>query len=175
LIDQLSDERIIVGRVSGLYGVKGWVKVYSFTSPSAGIFAYRPWYLRIADQKRSQSRLYEIAEHRVHGKGLIARLDGVVDRDSAEELVGAEILVDRNQFKRAESDEYYWADLVGLKTMTTDDRELGTVVGLLETGANDVLVVSGDRRRLIPFLIGTVIQKVDLESRVIIADWDPDF
>jgi len=89
--------------------------------------------------------------------------------------VGAEILVDRDQFGGVERDEYYWADLVGTRVVTTNDQELGVVESLLETGANDVLVVQGDRRRLIPFLIGSVIQMVDLDSGNIIVDWDPDF
>ena len=106
---------------------------------------------------------------------MIALLGGVDDRDSAEKLVGAEILVDRDQFGDVERDEYYWADLVGTRVVTADDQDLGVVESLFETGANDVLVVQGDRRRLVPFLLGSVIQAVDLESGIIIADWDPDF
>lgn len=175
MIGQLSERRVIVGRVSGLYGVKGWIKIYSFTRPTDRIFRYRPWYLRSTDQSSVPPRPYEIAEDRLHGKGLIALLGGVDNRDSAEQLVGAEILVDRDQFGGVERDEYYWADLVGTRVVTTNDQELGVVESLFETGANDVLVVQGDRRRLVPFLIGSVIQMVDLDSGKIIVDWDPDF
>jgi 16S rRNA processing protein RimM len=131
--------------------------------------------LHSTDQGSNKPRKYEIAEDRHHGKGLIALLGGVDDRDSAEKLVGAEILVDRDQFGDVERDEYYWADLVGTRVVTADDQDLGVVESLFETGANDVLVVQGDRRRLVPFLLGSVIQAVDLESGIIIADWDPDF
>jgi 16S rRNA processing protein RimM len=175
LIGQLSERRVIVGRVSGLYGVKGWIKIYSFTRPSDRIFRYRPWYLHSTDKGGIQARQYEIAEDRHHGKGLIALLGGVDDRDSAEKLVGAEIFVDRDQFGGTQKDEYYWADLLGTRVVTTDDQDLGVVESLLETGANDVLVVQGDRRRLVPFLLGSVIQTVDLDSGIIVADWDPDF
>ena len=106
---------------------------------------------------------------------MIALLGGVDDRDSAEKLVGAEIFVDRDQFGDVERDEYYWADLVGTRVVTADDQDLGVVESLFETGANDVLVVQGDRRRLVPFLLGSVIQTVDLDSGIIVADWDPDF
>ena len=102
-------------------------------------------------------------------------LDGIDDRNAAEGLVGADILVDRDQFEGTQKDEYYWADLVGMRVVTTDDRQLGIVDSLFETGANDVLVLGGDRRRLVPFLMGSVIQKVDLDSGIIVADWDPDF
>jgi 16S rRNA processing protein RimM len=171
----LSERRVTVGRVSGLYGVKGWIKIYSFTRPPEGIFGYRPWYLRSTDQDNCQTQRYEIAEGRPHGKGLIALLGGVNDRDSAEELVGTEILVDREQFDGVEKDEYYWADLVGMRVVTTDERDLGVVKSLLDTGANDVLIVEGDRRRLVPFLVGSVIRKVDLDGGIIVAEWDPDF
>ena len=90
-------------------------------------------------------------------------------------MVGAEILVEREQFAGAEQGEYYWADLVGLEVRTADDRALGVVDSLLETGANDVLVVEGDRRYLVPFLMGSVIKEVDLEKRNITVDWDPDY
>lgn len=171
----MSEKCVIVGRVSGLYGVKGWVKIYSFTRPSDRVFGYRPWYLRLTDQDTGQTQRYELAGDRTHGKGLIALFSGIDDRDAAEKLVGAEIFVDRDQFEGTEKDEYYWTDLVGSKVVTTDDRELGIVESLIETGANDVLVVEGDKRRLVPFLLDSVIRKVDLDSGIIVADWDPDF
>ncbi len=171
----MSERRAIVGRVSGLYGVKGWVKIYSFTQPPNDIFRYRPWYLCLATEGDGKARSYKVAEDRSHGKGLIALFDGIDDRNAAEGLVGADILVDRDQFEDTQKDEYYWTDLVGMRVVTTDDRQLGIVDSLLETGANDVLILEGDRRRLVPFLMGSVIQKVDLDSGIIVADWDPDF
>ena len=170
------DERcVIVGQISGLYGVKGWVKVFSDTRPQENIFRYSPWYLRRTDQDQDNVGKYEVAEDRVHGKGLIARFGGIDDRDAAAKLVGAEILVAREQFAGTKKDEYYWADLVGLQVRTADERVLGTVKSLMETGANDVLVIDGDRRRLVPFVLGPVVKEVDLDTGTIVVDWDPDF
>ena len=162
---------IVVGRVAGLYGVKGWIKVYSFTQPRQNILKYSPWFLCGAGSRRAAA----VAESRVHGKALIARLEGVTDRDAAAELVGTDILVDRDQLGDTEEGEFYWTDLVGLRVVTEDGREIGVVDHLLETGANDVLVVAGDRRRLVPFVMDQVIRQVDLENGTIIVAWDPDY
>jgi len=175
LIGPLGDTHVIVGRISGVYGVKGWVRIYSFTRPTDGIFRYRPWYLRQENQDGDENKAYEIAENRRHGKGLIALLGGIDDRDAAEKLVGADILVDRDLFVDIDQGEYYWTDLIGMRVVTPDGLELGVVESLLETGANDVLVLESDKRRLVPFLVGSVIREVDTEGRKIVADWDPDF
>ena len=169
-----SDERrIVVGRISGLYGVKGWVKVISFTSPPKNILDYRPWYFRPADRSDDCAGEHAVLETRIHGKGLVALLDGVEDRDRAAEWVGADILVDRERFAVAREDEFYWADLVGLEVKTADDKVVGTVKSLIATGANDVLVVEGhdNKRHLMPFLMGSVVQQVDLDARIIVVDW----
>lgn len=179
----MDERRVVVGAISGIYGLKGWVKVHSFTSPPENILAYRPWVLTrtgrngpLGDHGGDESAsTFDVREGRIHGRGLVARFDGVEDRDAAAEWVGAEIRVDRQHFANAEEGEYYWADLVGLKVVTIDGRELGVVDSLLETGANDVLVVVGDRRSLVPFLIGPVVKKVDQASRHITVDWDPDY
>jgi len=170
-----SERRVVVGQISGPFGVKGWAKVFSFTEPRENIFRYQPWYLCPRDQSADCAVEYQVAESRVQGKGLIVLFDGMDEPDSVAELAGAEILVGREQFERTEKSEFYWADLVGLQVSTVDERVLGVVKRLTETGANDVLVVEGDRRRLIPFLIGTVIRQVDLDNGQIIVDWDPDF
>jgi len=170
-----SERRVVVGQISGLFGVKGWVKVFSFTEPRENIFHYQPWFLCPKNQSDDCVVEYQVAESRVHGKGLIVLLDGIDEPDSVARLIGAEILVGREQFEGAEKGEYYWADLIGLHVSTVDERALGVVQRLTATGANDVLVVEGDRRRLIPFLVDTVIRRVDLEHGQIIVDWDPDF
>ncbi|MEJ2343825.1 MAG: ribosome maturation factor RimM [Gammaproteobacteria bacterium] len=162
---------ITMGRISGLFGVRGWVKVFSSTDPRENILQYRPWYVRAADQWQAM----EVAEGQRHGKGVIARLEGVDDRDAASALVGAEIAVRRDQLAALKPDEYYWSDLEGLRVVTTGGADLGTVDHLLETGANDVLVVRGERERLIPYLRGDVVKDVDLEQGLIQVDWDPDF
>jgi 16S rRNA processing protein RimM len=105
----------------------------------------------------------------------VAKLATVNDRDEARVLVGADIAVDRCQLPALAKDEYYWNDLVGFDVVTQNGASLGRVTGLMETGANDVLVVSGDRERLVPFIRNRVVLEVDAEARRIEVDWDPDF
>lgn len=162
---------MVLGKVAGPFGVRGWVKLLSFTEPRAQILEYQPWQLR----REGEWRECRLAEGRPHGKGVIARLEGITDRDQALALMGAEIGVWREQLGTAKPGEYYWADLTGLEVRLEDGRVLGAVTGLMATGSNDVLVVQGERERLIPFIRGQVIKDVDLEARVIRVDWDPDF
>ncbi len=161
---------LVVGRISGPWGIQGWVRVYPYTVRAGDLLSYLPWYLEGADGWQP----VEILEGRPHGKGLVVALAGCADRDAAERLAGTNIGIYREQLPPAEAGEYYWSDLTGLRVVTRDGTELGRVDHLLETGANDVLVVHGDRERLIPFVQGTVIAAVDLMSGVITVDWDPD-
>ncbi|MBT8442380.1 MAG: ribosome maturation factor RimM, partial [Gammaproteobacteria bacterium] len=116
-----------------------------------------------------------VAEGRVQGKGLVAKIDGVDDRDEAARFVGAEIRVKRDRFSRESKNEYYWVDLEGMRVETEDGQSLGEVAHLFATGANDVMVVKGERRRLIPFVLDEVVKSVDRESGTIVVGWDPDF
>lgn len=161
-----------LGRVAGVFGVRGWVKVYSFARPRENILAYSPWRLELPDGTVRNCR---VKAGRVHGKGLVALLDGVEDADAAQVLVGATIRVDRAQLGEAGDGSWYWTDLEGLRVLTLAGTELGRVEALMETGANDVLVVQGDRRRLIPFVNGQVVRQVDLAAGTLTVDWDPDF
>jgi len=167
----MKEQQVLVGRVSGLYGVRGWVKVLSFTEPRENILKYAPWRVCQGDETVECA----VAEGKVHGKGLIARSEGVADRDDAARYVGADIRVDRGQFGRESQGEYYWVDLAGMRVETVDGRSLGKVASLFATGANDVMVVEGERRRLVPFLIDDVVVRVDRETRTIVVDWDPEF
>lgn len=162
---------LIVGRISGVFGVRGWARVFSHTSPRTRILDYSPWLLRQGDTWTSR----EPVEGRAHGKGVVVRLAGCDDRDAAAALINTDIAIRREQLPVLDSGEYYWADLQGCQVRTTMGVELGQVDSLFETGANDVMVVKGDRERLIPFLTGQAIVSVDLEARLIIVDWDPDF
>ncbi|HLW73953.1 MAG TPA: ribosome maturation factor RimM [Gammaproteobacteria bacterium] len=164
-------KRIVIGKVGGPFGVKGWVKLLSWTEPRDGIFEYAPWLLKSGDTWKE----WEVAEGHAHGKGVIARFEGVTDRDQAMALMGAEIAVWRDQLGETKPGQYYWADLVGLDVQLEGGRSLGKVQGLMATGSNDVLVVKGERERLIPFIQGQVIMRVDLAQGLIQVDWDPDF
>lgn len=169
-----SERLLIVGRINGLFGVKGWVKVFSYTRPMANLLQYRPWQLKQNQNQTWQSvAIQEAAEH---GKGLIARIDGCHDRDTAALWLGADIGVFRHQLPPSNDKEgYYWFDLIGLQVVNQTQSALGRVDSLIETGANDVLVVKGERERLIPFVFEHVILNVDLNAGVIQVNWDSDF
>jgi len=164
-------DMLILGRVSGIYGVKGWVRVFSHTSPRSNILSYSSWYLRQAGSWVK----YKLQSGRAHGKGVVAQLKGCDDREQAAMLMQAEIAIPREQLPELQPDEFYWADLEGLKVQTTEGVDLGIVDYLLETGANDVVAVKGERERLIPYLWQDVIQSVDLKAGLMIVDWDPEF
>ncbi len=165
-----ADRRIVIGRIAGVFGVKGWMRVFSYTDPPENILRYGPWSIG-----EGTPTIYRVKDGAVHGRGIIAQLDGIDDRDVARRLIGESIRVPRARFGKPGVNEYYWSDLIGMRVVHQDGRALGQVEDLLETGANDVLVVSGDRRRLIPFLTGDVVKSVDFDGGVLTVDWDADF
>ncbi|MCK4842672.1 MAG: ribosome maturation factor RimM [Methylococcales bacterium] len=169
----MSDSELLnVGEISGVFGIKGWVKVYSLTDPRENILSYSPWILK----KGSETKEVKLLNGKQQGKSIVASIEGVSDRNIAESYTGWEILIKKDQLPEPEEGEYYWADLVGLSVETEQGVNLGQVDHLIETGANDVLVVKDDKQeRLIPFLLEQVVKKIDLGSSQMIVDWDPDF
>lgn len=166
----------MVGRVAGLFGVRGWLKIVSYTAPLENILHYRPWYLRAGDAAASTPwQKLDVAEGRKQDKGIAVRFEAHHDRDAAQSVLGAEIAVQRDQLPLLAAGEYYWADLIGLKVVTLEGVELGVIDHLMETGSNDVLVVKGERERLIPYIPGQVIHEVDRAHAVLRVDWDPEF
>lgn len=164
--------RILLGRIVGAFGVRGEVKLESWTEPRLAIFRYQPWVLRAVD---GGERELSGARGRESAKGVVAQLPGVEDRDAAEALRGVEVHVPRSALPPASADEYYWVDLEGLAVRTLEGVELGTVSHLFPTGANDVMVVRGDRERLLPFVQPDCVTSVDFDAGVITVDWDPAF
>jgi len=161
---------IVVGRITGVYGVRGWVRLASFTDPMENLLAYRPWLIEDLGQRR------ELIVHEVRrqGKGFVARIDDCDDRDEALRYAGRDLCMPAERLPQAEEDEYYWFELEGLKVVNTDGVELGTVDHLFATGANDVMVVkAGPRERLLPF-IADVIVEVERGARLIKVNWDPE-
>lgn len=166
------EEYVVVGRIAGLYGVRGWVKVFSHTQPRENILSYATWYLKMQGSWVAR----ELETGRIHGKGIVAKLRGCDDRDAAATLMRCDVAIHRDQLPQAAPGEYYWADLEGLRVTNLQGVELGVVEHLLETGANDVLVVKRDQEeRLIPFVQGQFVTKIDLEAGEMTVDWDPDF
>ena len=167
-----SERMITVGRLHGAFGVRGEVKLESFTDPLRAIGQYQPWTLRDA---RGGERACEGVRVREGGKGLIATMPGIDDKDAADALRGAEILVPRSALPPPADGEYYWVDLEGLRVVNLEGADFGTVSHLFSTGANDVLVAHGERERMIPFVLPDYIRGVDFDAGVVTVDWDADF
>ncbi|MGH8541116.1 MAG: ribosome maturation factor RimM [Stenotrophobium sp.] len=172
----MSVSRVTLGRVAGVYGVRGWVKVISSTRPIGNILNYPRWW--IAKGEGFEAKLLE---GRVHGHGLVAQISGVdgepiTDRNIAESLIGAEIRVERSELPPAGKGQYYWTDLIGLRVESEQGDALGAVTEVTSNGAQDVLVVQdAETERMIPFVQGPIIKSVDLEKRLIVADWLPEY
>ena len=161
---------VALGKIVGVFGVKGWVKVFSETRPREQIFKYSPWILELNGSVFEA----EVVEGKVQGKGLIASLKGYTDCEKSKQLVGAVISVPEQSLPPVAENEYYWSQLVGLNVVNTQGIDLGKVKSLFETGANDVMIVKGDVERLIPFTQFAVLD-VDLDNRKITVDWDAEF
>ena len=161
---------VLVGKIAGAYGVKGWLRVSSYTQPPENLLSYTPWQLR----SRTGSLPLEMVQGKPHGKGLVVKLEGIDDRDQADELKGVEVVVDRDQLPEPETGHYYWADLEGLRVETNDGKLLGNVDHMLEAGASDVMVVCGDQRHLIPFVADDIVLNVDLQKGCIQVNWDAE-
>lgn len=170
-------ELIVLGKITSVFGIKGWVKVYSYTDPMENLLVYSQWQLRL----NGQSKLVRQLDGRKHGKGLIAKLEGVDTPEEARLLSGAEILLSKDKLPKLPEGDYYWSQLIGLKVVNLAGQLFGEVSSLLETGANDVLVVKAcpgsldQQERLIPWLLPDVVRQVNLETAQIEVDWDADF
>lgn len=163
---------VLLGKIVGVHGLRGELKLESYTEPRLQIFSYEPWLLRGAGGEKE----VEGCRGHAQGKGLVGELPGIADRDAAAMLVGSEIWVARSALPAAKPGEYYWSDLEGLEVMNVEGLALGKVSHLIATGANDVLVVrDGERERLIPFLVDRFVTNVDLRKRRLTVDWDPEF
>ena len=171
--------RVPLGHISAAYGMRGWVRIFSCTDPIEQILEYSPWILGSPSLERKGSgyREIKVEKGRKHGKGIVALLTGMDNRNQAEALIGTEILVEREQFPELEKGEYYWHELQGLEVVNTSGEVFGKVDHLIGTGANDVMVVEpmadsvDDRTRLIPFVEDNVVREVNLESLKIVVDW----
>jgi len=171
---------IIVGQISGVFGVHGWVKIFSHTEPRENILQYSPWLVK----KKSGNFSIELEKGRRQGKTIVAKLKDINDRNDAESLIGCDISIDESQLKSLSEDDFYWRDLQGLKVIDLSGDELGVVDYMMATGANDVLVVklnkekaviSKEKEILIPYLFGNVVKKIDLDNKLIEVDWDEEF
>jgi len=181
------DDAVEVGRIAGAWGVKGWIRVQAFAADPQALFSSKRWFLRppqAGRPARADSRalppVLKVVEAREHGDGIVARVHDIDDRDAAEALRGARVFVSRASFPTAGEGEYYWVDLIGLAVVNREQQPLGTVVGLMDTGAHSVLRVLPEggqgeaAERLIPF-VDAYVDDVDLQARRIRVDWGLDY
>ena len=166
---------VVMGRIAGAFGIKGWVKIQTFTQSLDSLIGYPTWWLSGAEVNGSggwqESKVEEAA---VHGRLVIAKLSGIDDRTAAELLRGREVAVPRSELPANQPGEYYWAELIGLSVTNLQGVPLGRIGKLLETAAQQVLLVEGERERLIPF-IESVVVSVDVAGGSLVVDWDADF
>lgn len=168
------DTHIQLGAIQGVFGIKGWLKIFSFCRPKEQILDYSKWELRTS----SNVNVYGLQEGKLHGNGVVAKLQNIDDRTQAETLVRAEIWVAKSELPDLAKDEFYWFQLEGLTVISVDGEQLGQVKRMMETGANDVIVVQDETEKqeiLIPYVREQVVKCVDLEKKTITVDWQKDY
>ena len=161
---------ITLGTCGGPYGVRGWLRIGSHTDPRPAIFDVQPWWVEVQGQRRE----LKVEHWRENGRHLVAKIAGFEDPESVSAIKGVGIEVERGDLPPPAKDEFYWCDLVGLTVHTLADEPLGAVRELFETGSNDVMVV-GEEKHLVPFLVDQVVKEVDFEAGVIRVDWDVNY
>lgn len=159
-----------MGRIAAPFGVKGWVKVEPFTAAPESLPLYSTWWLG----RDGEWQEYRIERAQAQGRAVVAKLAGCEDREAAMVFRGRQVAVPRQALPPTKANEFYWADLIGLRVVNEKAQDFGEVVRILETGANEVLVVRGDSERLIPF-IADVIREVDLAAGVMRVEWGADY
>lgn len=173
----MDDSQLQIGKIVAAHGIKGWVSVYSYTDPVPQILDYSPWYLVRGKSKQT----VEVRDGRLQGKKLVASLIDVTDRNAAEALIGFDIYMPREALPVLEEGEYYWHQLTGLRVFNEAGANLGTISELMETGANDVLVVAPDKgsvdeeQRLIPFIMDEIVREIDLDAGTVKVNWAEDY
>ncbi len=168
--DNSNNKRLLIGQINGLFGVHGWVKIFSHTHPRKNILSYQPWYIQIDGNWQT----LEIDKGREQSKTIVAQIKGVNDREQARSYIGTEIYIEKSQLPELKKGEYYWEDLIGLEVINQDKVVLGRVSNLVDTGSNNVLVINGSKEHWVPY-INPFLVSVDVDNQQIIVDWDEDF
>lgn len=164
------DSRVLVGKVSGCFGVKGWLKIFSYCDPRENITTYKSWIVG--------GKVFDSVESKRNGKLIVAKLKGVDDKDTAMTLIGQSVEIREDQLEQLRCDQFYWRDLVGLEVTNTKGIAFGKITNLLETGANDVIIIKGERERLVPYITdtnsGKTVIDIDLDKKTMIVEWHED-
>ncbi|WP_288791538.1 ribosome maturation factor RimM [uncultured Chitinibacter sp.] len=168
---QVPEDLVVMGYISGAFGIQGWVSLVADTQYADSLLDYKTWWVGRDGRWSAKA----VLDGHVQPKKLNARLEGVADRDAAFALKGCEVAVPRSAMPALAADEYYWADLVGVQVVNQQGESLGVIDRLFETGANDVIVVKADGvERLVPF-VGHVVLNVDLPAKTMLVDWGLDY
>ena len=163
------DKKIYLGKITGVHGIKGWLKIQSFSSPLENILKYPLWIIN----NRGQEGFYSVEQGRKHSNKIIVKLEKIDDRTKAESLINSKIKIRRSELPKLSNESHYWSDLEGLSVLNSEEKLIGIVDSLIETGANDVMVVNTtkDKRILIPFVMHEIIKEVSIELNYVKVDW----
>ncbi len=165
---QQIDRPVILGKVIGHFGVQGWVKIFSYTKPKQAILEYKEMSLK----EKNQWKSIKIEESKIHGKNVLIKIKNIENREKAEQILGKYLGVSRGDLPNLTDGHYYWTDLEGMEVEDLKGNKIGIVSYILETGANDVMVIENDDEILIPFLMDRVVKEVNFKLNKIIVDWD---
>jgi 16S rRNA processing protein RimM len=167
-----NSDLVLIGRIGAPYGIKGWVKINSYTRPASNISTYPKWFLK---KPQGDWQLVAVEACKPHGKTWIVKLGDIADPEQAKSITHAEVAVERDSLPPAAADEIYWMDLEGCTVINLAGITLGKVDYMLETAGSDVMMVKGEHDYLIPFLRDRYIKAVDIEDKQITVDWDENF
>ncbi|ABL02695.1 16S rRNA processing protein RimM [Candidatus Ruthia magnifica str. Cm (Calyptogena magnifica)] len=164
------DKRLLIGQINSLFGVQGWVKIFSHTHPRENILFYQPWHINVD----ANWQTLEIIQGCVQAKTIVAQIKDVFDKEQARAYIGIDLYIKKSQLPQLKSGEYYWDDLIGLEVINKAKIILGKVSNLVDTGSNNVLVINGEREHWVPYISPFLI-KVDIDNQIILVDWDENF
>jgi len=171
MADDITDKYIIIGKLGKIHGLNGWLNLYPETKPADKILDYKPLYCMLL----SEWQKINVDEIKPHGNHFLLHIQGIDNPEDAKKYVGKEIAILRDQLAKLRQGEYYWTDLEGVTVINQNNIELGTIDHLMETGSNDVMVVVGKKRYLIPYIRKQVIIDIDLDTKIMHVNWDEDF
>ena len=163
------DKKIYLGKITGVHGIKGWLKIQSFSSPPENILTYPSWIIN----NQGEEDFYSIEQGRKQNNKIVVKLENIDNRNTAESLKNSKIQILRSDLPKLSNENYYWSDLVGLSVLNSEEKVIGKIESLIETGANDVMVIITlkDERILIPFVMHEIIKEVNVELNYIKIDW----
>jgi len=175
----IPSQMVVMGRIVAPYGVYGWLKVLPDTETLDSLFDYDElWLARpklgVLASTELQWKSYSVETMKLHVDTLVMKLEGIDDRDAALACKGMQVAVPRELLPEPDDDEYYWSDLIGVRVQNQQQQDFGEIVDVFATGANDVIVVKGERERLIPF-IDQVVLSVDIAAKEMLVEWDAEF